>query len=210
MRYLHLIIFILLVQIKLYSQKTMNVIDSSIVRIVYNPAHPDGIKSVVFINHEDLLVPIIIKEKEVNIYESFYKRDTLHCIDYYPNKNKKKVSTYLVDTLNNGIIEGVSESFWCESGQLITKVKLNSLEPQVVTNYYCDGKKKNQMLYSSKFRYGVSGKMMSWYDNRQIEFENIYDKKGDKNGEWKYWKKDGTLDKIEIYKDDELIETKNQ
>tara|TARA_R110002096_G_scaffold384852_2_gene578709 strand:+ start:998 stop:1618 length:621 start_codon:yes stop_codon:yes gene_type:complete len=192
----------------LFSQKIIDVSDSSLVKIVQNPAHPDSINTVAFINHDDLLIPSIIKKNDIKYYESYYKNDTLFCIDYYSNNNKKKVSIYLVDTLNNGIIESISEGFWCREGQLIVRVQLNTFEPQTITNYYCNGNKKNQMLVSSRYRYGVSGKMISWYENGQIKFENYYDDKGYKTGKWKYWKEDGTLDRIEIYKDDELVETK--
>ena len=184
--------------------------DSLLLKETCLESDPDNFSSIIFLNQDSMLVERMVFNSikdSILLYRSFYSRDTLICIDYWSNGKKKKIQKYSVDSTKQIIIEKISWEKYCNNGQIINKALINTTNPQHLVTYYCNGNKASEMYWSIKFRYGVTGKLVWWYEDGQVQFEKHFDDKGYKMGEWKYWKKDGTLDRIEIYKDDELIET---
>ncbi len=125
------------------------------------------------------------------------KNDSCITNQYYNNYQLKRK---IIETSLRGLIY---EELWCDNGQLIRKVDYTNM-PQQITNYYCNGKKKNEFTLDG---YRAIGKHLWWFDNGQIEVEGLFDKEGQQSGLWKYYNESGNLIKTEEYESGKLIKT---
>ena len=136
-------------------------------------------------------------------YESVIHGDTCIESNYWRStgKLKKKIKNYKAGV---DWYLWIYEEMYCENGQLIRKDNPSNKGSELVINYYCNGKKKNEFTVV-----GINwdGPFTTYFENGQKESDGHYIKTM-KDGEWKYWKENGELHFIEIYKDGNLIETK--
>jgi antitoxin component YwqK of YwqJK toxin-antitoxin module len=136
-------------------------------------------------------------------YQSNLKGDTCIMINYWRNGNIKERTIYAKGKFN--LFEWYSEEEYCKNGQLIFKdCPIQTEEKKLVLRYYCSGQLKMKWWIQG---HTADGLFTQWYENGKIKSEwNFVNKK--QEGEWKYWDESGKLQKIEIYKEGKLIETK--
>lgn len=137
--------------------------------------------------------------KDNLLLEKYCINDSCYTFQYFFNGNLKRKQV---------TIEGfnlVYEEIWCENGQLIRKVDY-TIMPQHITNYYCNGKKKNEFTLNE---YRAIGIHLWWYDNGQIKTEGFFNNEGNQSGIWKYYDDHGKLLKEEKYDDGKLKDTKD-
>jgi len=185
--------------------------DTVVIAYVDAETYPLNAKLVSILNDKDLMKERLVYENNDTtelLYKSYYVDDTLTCVNYWSNGIVKKIETYNADSSHSEYNGQFYSKTFCENGQQINYTNWwETYRPQLITNYYCNGEMQTTFMWGSKFRYGVGGKFLWWYENGQLRDEHYYDEKGYKTGEWKYWEKDGTLDKTEFYENDKLIKT---
>jgi antitoxin component YwqK of YwqJK toxin-antitoxin module len=155
---------------------------------------------------------------------TFSKKEKIETY-YYNNGMIKQTDVYLKGLIPNdtAYYQWAYSKRWCENGTVIYQDSINSLRVRLITNYYCNGRKKTEFtVYHGR----AVGKWCSWYPNGQIKQEGqyldttesnkirngIYNNFGDKRwgeqGMWKYYDETGKLIREAIYKDGEIIEEK--
>ena len=56
----------------------------------------------------------------------------------------------------------------------------------------------NRLKYHHKL---ILARKENYHENGQMSFEGTYNKDGERNGKWKYYNEDGSIDRVEKYKD---------
>ncbi len=146
----------------------------------------------VFYDTECKLIATIQTVKNDTFYfEHFYKNGNIkrRCIftNFYSKKRKE-----------------LSDAWWYENGQLNVDVNFSSF-PCIVKNYYRNGQQRMEFYYIDEWL-TVEGEYKEWYENGKLKSTGFY-KDNEKDGIWKYYKKNGDLEKTEIYDNGKLIRT---
>jgi antitoxin component YwqK of YwqJK toxin-antitoxin module len=141
-------------------------------------------------------------------YRSYFNDKTFVIEEYWKNGNLRYKTEYIDTTTMRYSSTLHYETLYCENGQFVQKMIYGTSEKQHIKSFYCNGNKWVDQYFTYTAKYGVVGNFRYWYENGNIMFDTNYDDFGNKQGEWNYWKEDGSLDRIEVYKDDVLIETK--
>lgn len=106
------------------------------------------------------------------------------------------------------------------NGQLRSSYRLDDDSLQLITTYYPDGSREREIWWWSG---RVFNNWTEWHENGQVKLEAFYDPgpltdqirrrpccKSTPIGEWRYFKPDGQIEKIEVYQDGKLIETRTK
>lgn len=193
------------------AQKVSFISDTTMIAYIDEGTHPLDARLVFILNDKEFMKErLVYKNNDTTelLYKSYYVDDTLTCVNYWSNGTVKKIETYNADSSHSEYNGQFYSKTFCENGQQINYTNWwETYQPQLITNYYCNGKVQSTFMWGAKFRYGIEGKFLWWYENGQLSKEHYYDDKGYKTGEWKYWKEDGILDKNEFYENDKLIKT---
>jgi len=92
--------------------------------------------------------------------------DTLYCINYYRNGNKKSDMRFI------DLLEVRYHAEWCENGQLKIERKNFFDRLQTFTVYYCSGRKYQEFdIYRGAESWGTA---RCWYENGQLAWEVVY------------------------------------
>jgi antitoxin component YwqK of YwqJK toxin-antitoxin module len=196
----------LLIGLSCYGQTETFITDTSRINYLL-PANNTDIDSVVTIkDYEKGFSDWEIyfnKSKKQLAYESIINGDTCTKIDYWRNGNLKK-KTLLVKGKDNYF------RWWCDiqyyqNGQLIVEWCPSQFnEKTLITRYYPNGKKQMQW---TQFQIGAVGMFIWWHDNGQKESEVNYENNVEE-GERKYWDKEGSLIKSEMWVNGEIVSPK--
>lgn len=141
-------------------------------------------------------------------YRSYFTENKFIMEEYWSNGNLRYKTMYLDTNTMRFSSANYHVTLYCENGQFVQKMMFGNSEKQHVKSFYCNGNKWVDQYFTRTAKYGVVGNFKYWHENGNIMFDTNYDDDGNRIGEWKYWREDGILERIEIYKDDELIETK--
>ena len=202
MKILYCIVFAFFTLPKSYSQSVTIINDTLNVAYEKNYADPE-IDSIVYIKNENRFTqPWIVfyyKDKNQVAYSSSVSGDTTIMLNFWRNGNKKSKSIYIKD--KDGYSIWFYEEIYCANGQLVRSSFPNKVKRQHIINYYCNGMVKNEF---EKVGIGVDGGLKSWYENGNKKNEFIF-KNNKAEGEWKYFNEDGTISKIEKYKNGRLV-----
>ncbi len=135
-------------------------------------------------------------------FESYLENDSI-CIhnDYWRNGRLKRKGTFYKVT--NDFFGWGSDETYCSNGQLLCKCCFN--DDTLCIGYYCNGQKHFQ--YNRIEGAYANGLYLVWHENGQ-KMSEVNFVKHVEEGEKKYWDEKGKLQKIEVYKEGKLIETK--
>lgn len=133
---------------------------------------------------------------------------------YYPNGQLKDYTILESPEYVNLLYQ---ERYF-ENGQLYFKLDYGNDSIQKVINYWPNGQKHCEYFW---FKGTILGEYIEWHENGQIHLRGNFinwpwetiSKQfcvSTPDGEWTYWNNDGTIEKVEIYKDGEVIETINK
>lgn len=134
------------------------------------------------------------KEFKNLVLESTFVNDTCLFKQYYSNGNLKHLKTIDKD----GHI--LKEAAWYSNNQLIYDTDFSTLYSLVI-EYYPNGKKMKEFTIARVF---YIGDYKEWYEDGNPKIFGQYQNNG-KDGIWKYYNKNGDLEKTEEYNNDKLI-----
>lgn len=206
MKRIFLICFLGILSFNIFCQTKFvhGISDSVDYQFYYEEPELDSV-TIVMYNVQDLCIPnieVFFDKKMKNLaYKSWQNQDSCFTVDYWRNGNIKMKNIYVWDELAK-LHRWDHNEVYCENGQLIRKCKISNTDKVFIENFYCNGQKRNQF---SRTIVWITGERLDWYENGQMKMTQNYDSKGKKCGIWKYWKEDGTILKIEHYKNDTLI-----
>jgi len=205
---LTVLIFILsLISIKMKGQVIETTIYDS-VQVTYQPAEDKKLDSLVSVkdwNKKNMEWKIFFDSNKKKLaYFSSIIADTCTRTNYWRNGKIKDKAIYVKS--NEGDFRWWCQESYCENGQLIVKhcPHIDFIEDQLLTRYYCNGKK--DLEYTQHGNTAI-GNFTKWYEDGTTQFINHFDENGP-SGEWKFWDEKGNLKKVETYKDGSLIDTK--
>jgi antitoxin component YwqK of YwqJK toxin-antitoxin module len=201
----HLTLLLGLLSFSLFAQNKLVIGKSD--SIIYAPSYSEeSIDSVVILAYRG--TPLFCDAYEVYFDSNFTALafesqtsdgDTCRTIDYWRNGNIKNVNLFVENSDGQPVL--YCEEMYCSNGYLIRKFYPNHEGRVLVTNYHCNGVKKNEFYHLG---FGIDGKMSSWFDNGNQEFE-IFFTNNSKSGTWRFWTVDGKLSKKEKYEDGVLV-----
>lgn len=135
--------------------------------------------------------------------ESFYIRnDTNFYASYFANGQIRVLNKTYTDM---GLF--FYEGEWCENGQMIFEKNPNSVEPQLVKRYNCNGTLE-QEYYSCKF--GLRGLYKLYHQNGEIAEKGHFEKSSSfigqqKAGLWLTYDLNGNISYETFYQDGEIL-----
>jgi antitoxin component YwqK of YwqJK toxin-antitoxin module len=202
MKNLLIIIILILTSTKVISQSKYLTSDTTKFRFEYDPISKDTIFT--FIDYTDNF-------KTWNIYfdnnfsklayYSYLKKDTLFINEYYRNSVLKKQNIYLIKDVRKLIYA----SKFYSNGQIEYGENPNDTSTLLkIVRYHENGKTKWLSYYHNE--YGGHGEWKLWYPNGQLELD-AYLFKNEYDGQWTYYKPDGSVEKVEKWKAGKLLET---
>ncbi len=190
-----------------FAQKIYLITDSDYVAI--GPDQVNNLElemdSLIYIIHDEAYAaPYLVYYDTAHLhvaFRSYMREDTAYKINYWRSGTLKETEKYL-KKINYFDLCYVEQ--YCENGTRICQYWPHASDLLHLEKFYCNGQKKEEF---NTLRGKFEGTYSGWYENGNKKFEkNYFNSKSD--GEWHYWKENSELEKIEIYSNGKLIETK--
>jgi len=140
--------------------------------------------------------------------------DSLVTFEYYPSGQLK------VKNISNrgGSLAWIHNESYHPNGQLRTRWNPSADSLEFLTAYYSNGRRERECWYYA-LRY--FNDLTEWHDNGNVRLEAHYERgpltqemkpyrESTRVGEWRYFKPNGDLEKIEVYENGKLKETRTK
>lgn len=114
---------------------------------------------------------------------------------WYENGNIASIEFY-----NAGTMVGNWKQYAID-GTLVADINFGSKS----TFYHNNGQKESEGTLLTNYVY--EGTWKGWFANGNINFEGTY-RNGMKDGNWTWYREDGTKDMVQVYRDGEVVEEK--
>lgn len=131
----------------------------------------------------------------------------------YHEEREKDYRDYV--TGKGNLLNGEKDGFWIffdKNGNTTKEANFQDGERFGKWVFYDNGKISQEGFYNGANELGSSynpykiGLWIEYYNNGKKSSEKNYNSKGKRDGEWTYYNEDGTIDRIKIYKDGELVD----
>ena len=200
-------IFLFLFSTGIIAQSKLVISDT--IKVKYKTSQWVGIDSTVIINSNEegyckFYEVYFDKNFRTLAYKSVVIGDSCIEYDFWRNGKLKKKTIYLIDEVQSPI--WWYDELYCANGSLIFEgPSPNQKGRKHYIHYYCNGNKREEFEVENV---GVYGLMRTWYENGNLQSDSYYEN-STPIGKWTYYDKNQKVNKVEIYKKGELIETKN-
>jgi antitoxin component YwqK of YwqJK toxin-antitoxin module len=141
-------------------------------------------------------------------------KDSSICLRFYPTGQLK-----VKDVSNRGgSLAWLLNETYHPNGQLRAKWNVSTDTLELLTTYYANGQREREYWYYAARAFND---WTEWYENGQVKLEAHYEqgplteemkpfRESLAIGEWRYYKANGDLEKVEVYEDGKLKETRTK
>jgi antitoxin component YwqK of YwqJK toxin-antitoxin module len=139
-------------------------------------------------------------------YKSVLKGDTMIQYHYWRNGQLKKKVIWVKEGPR---FQQHNTQTYCQNGQLIEAFDYDPPQKEHITMYYCNGNKHFECDYTLGTM--AFGDMEWWYEDGKIKEVGRRELKSDgriyKDGDYRFYNENGSLDSTEVYKNSQLVKT---
>lgn len=168
----------------------------------------------VFFNYPTTIDVVALDPVATLLTRHVVYHDSLISTRFYPNGRVKVKDV----SARGSSLAWLRNENYHSNGQLRAIWHLNSDTLELQTTYYPNGQRECEYWYYAGRAFND---WTEWYDNGQVRLDAHYERgpltdamkpyrSSLRIGEWRYYKANGNLEKIEVYEDGQLMETRTK